>query len=65
VRKASWFGAAALVVAPFFINSDFGKLLAVAGLLLLIGQAVTLKAWNLVFLNAAGIVGYLFSLIWG
>jgi hypothetical protein len=58
----NWSGAAALVVAPFLINYGEGKILAIVGLGLLTSQAYRLRAYNLVFLNIAGMVGYTFSL---
>lgn len=58
-----WFGAAALVAAPFLINYDSGKILAIIGLALLTFQATRLKAFNLVVLNILGIIGYFWSLI--
>jgi hypothetical protein len=59
----NWIGAAALVAAPFLINYSSGKLLAMTGLALLTLQAYRLRAFNLVFLNMAGILGYSYS-IW-
>ena len=57
-----WCGAGAMALAPFAIDTDAGKLAAIAGLLLLTIQAVDIRAWNLVFLNLAGIVGYSYAL---
>lgn len=48
--------------APFFIDSNSGKLLAIGGLFLLTIQAFDLKAWNLVLLNLTGIMGYFYAL---
>ena len=57
-----WCGAGAMALAPFAIDTDAGKLAAIAGLTLLTIQAVDIRAWNLVFLNLAGIVGYSYAL---
>lgn len=57
-----WCGAGAMALAPFAIDTDAGKLAAIAGLALLTIQAVDIRAWNLVFLNLAGIVGYTYAL---
>jgi len=57
-----WCGAGAMALAPFAIDTDAGKLAAVAGLVLLTVQALDIRAWNLVCLNLAGIVGYTYAL---
>ena len=57
-----WMGAALLCVAPFIIDTDLGKWLAISGLALLCLQAID-KAWyNLVMLNIIGIGGYIYAL---
>ena len=61
-KLADWTGAAALIVAPFFINYNSGKVLAIIGLLLLSVQAYRLKANNLLMLNFVGVLGYLWSI---
>lgn len=58
-----WIGAAAMMAAPFFIDTDAGKITAAAGLALLTVQAIRLKGWNLVALNIVGIVGYIWSIL--
>ena len=55
-------GAGAMALAPFAIDTDAGKLAAIAGLVLLTVQALDIRAWNLVFLNLAGIIGYTYAL---
>jgi hypothetical protein len=55
-------GAAALAVAPFFIDLDQGKILAIFGLFCLTFQALSLKAFNLVAINIISIWGYLYAL---
>ena len=58
-----WCGAGAMALAPFAIDTDAGKLAAIGGLTLLTLQALDIRAWNLVFLNIAGIVGYTYALL--
>ena len=57
-----WCGAGAMALAPFAIDTDAGKLAAIGGLVLLTVQALDIRAWNLVCLNLAGIVGYTYAL---
>jgi len=57
-----WCGAVCMALAPFAIDTDAGKLAAVGGLVLLTVQALDIRAYNLVFLNLAGIVGYTYAL---
>lgn len=59
----NWLGAIALVIAPFFIDTIPGKILASSGLFLLCFQAYRLKAWNLILLNVFGILGYVWSIL--
>lgn len=58
----AWMGAACMVVAPFIIDTNAGKVLAIAGLALLTVQAVATKSYNLIMLNVLGIGGYLYAL---
>jgi len=57
-----WFGALCMAGAPFIIDTDAGKIIAIAGLLMLTQQAAHGKLWNLVCLNIAGILGYSYAL---
>ena len=57
-----WMGAGCMALAPFAIDTDAGKLAAIAGLVLLTVQALDIRAYNLVFLNLAGIIGYTYAL---
>ena len=57
-----WLGALLLAVAPFIIDSDMGKSFAIVGLALLTLQAIRNSLYNLILLNALGIVGYTWSL---
>ena len=59
----NWIGAAALAVAPFFITTKGGQVLAIIGLSLLTRQAIANRLWNLVSLNLIGVVGYLTQFI--
>ena len=58
-----WMGALCMAGAPFIIDTDAGKLAAIAGLVLLTIQALDIRAWNLVLLNLAGIIGYSYALL--
>ena len=58
-----WIGALCMAGAPFIIDTDAGKLAAIAGLVLLTIQALDIRAWNLVLLNLAGIIGYSYALL--
>lgn len=57
-----WVGALCMAGAPFIIDTDAGKILAIVGLALLSVQAVDSKLWNLLLLNLAGIGGYFYAL---
>ena len=62
IAVIGWIGALCMAGAPFIIDTDAGKLAAIAGLVLLTGQALDIRAWNLVLLNLAGIIGYSYAL---
>lgn len=55
-------GAAVMVAAPFFIDTDAGKIAAIIGLSLLTVQSIENRLYNLIFLNIASIMGYLYAL---
>ena len=59
---ASWVGAALMCAAPFIIDTDAGKLMAIVGLSLLTLQAIATRCYNLVLLNIMGIGGYFYAL---
>lgn len=63
MKLAGILGTGAMCVAPFIIATPQGKLLAIVGLAFLTVQALDLKAYNLIFLNAVGIAGYTFSML--
>ena len=62
IAVIGWMGALCMAGAPFIIDTDAGKLAAIAGLILLTVQALDIKAHNLVLLNLAGIIGYSYAL---
>ena len=43
-----WLGALCMAGAPFIIDTNAGKIIAIAGLLMLTQQAADGKLWNLV-----------------
>jgi hypothetical protein len=61
-RIVEWCGAAAMVAAPFIIDTNIGKALAITGLAMLSSQALRLKAYNLLALNLLGIMGYCYAI---
>mgnify|MGYP003112737907 CR=1 FL=1 len=62
IAVIGWMGALCMAGAPFIIDTDAGKLAAIAGLVLLTVQALDIRALNLVLLNLAGIIGYSYAL---
>ena len=62
IALTGWVGALCMAGAPFIIDTDAGKIIAIAGLLMLTQQAAHGKLWNLVCLNIAGIIGYSYAL---
>ena len=58
----SWTGAAFMVVASFLMSTQYGPMIAVAGLGLLTIQSVNNRTHNLTALNIASILGFLFSI---
>ena len=57
-----WIGALMMVLAPPFIDTDLGKALSIIGLSLLTFQAIDKRLYNLVLLNTAASMGYLYAL---
>lgn len=57
-----WVGAALMCAASFQIDSDAGKMVAIAGLVLLTLQAIANRCYNLVLLNAVSIGGFSYAL---
>ena len=62
IALAGWAGAALMCAASFNIDADFGKAMAIAGLLLLTLQANANRCYNLVLLNAISIGGFSYAL---
>lgn len=62
IALAGWVGAGLMCLAPFIIDTDAGKLAAIAGLALLTLQANANRCYNLILLNLTGIVGYTYAL---
>ncbi len=60
---AGWLGAFAMCGAPFIIDTDAGKILAIAGLSLLTIQALDNDMKNLVILNLVSIIGFTYALL--
>ena len=58
-----YFGTALMMLSPFFIDSIYGKMGMMMGLILITIQTQKTKQYNLSLLNAVGFSGYLYSLI--
>ena len=58
----AWTGSATMVVASFLMSTQYGPMIAVAGLLLLTIQSATNRTHNLTALNLCSILGFLFSI---
>ena len=57
-----YLGTTFMMISPFIIDSIYGKLGMILGLILITIQTQKTKQYNLSLLNAVGIVGYLFAL---
>jgi len=58
-----YLGTLIMMVSPYFINTQIGKVGMIIGLSLLTIQTQKTKQYNLSFLNIVAVFGYLFSLI--
>ena len=58
-----YFGTALMMLSPFIIDSIYGKMGMVVGLILITVQTQKTKQYNLSLLNLVGITGYIYSLI--
>ena len=58
-----YFGTALMMLSPFFIDSTFGKIGMMLGLILITIQTQKTKQYNLSLLNLVGFTGYFYSLI--
>jgi len=59
----SWAGSVTMVTASFLMATQWGPMLAVAGLLMLTVQSVNNSTHNLTLLNIASILGFLYSIL--
>lgn len=62
ITYSAWLGTVCMAFAPFVIDTEQGKLMAMAGLALLTLQAYDAKLYNLMILNTIGIIGYFYAL---
>ena len=62
VALCAWIGAALMCAAPFFIDTDGGKITAVIGLSLLTVQAYDGRLYHLIALNTISAGGFLYAL---
>jgi len=58
-----YFGTLLMMISPFVIDSIYGKMGMILGLILITIQTQKTKQYNLSLLNAVGIVGYLYALL--
>jgi len=58
-----YFGTSLMMFSPFIIDSIYGKLGMIIGLILITIQTQTTKQYNLSLLNLVGITGYLYALL--
>jgi|TARA_B100000085_G_C18108170_1_gene336036 hypothetical protein len=58
-----YLGTLIMMISPYFINTQIGKVGMIIGLSLLTIQTQKTKQYNLSFLNVVAVFGYLFSLI--
>ena len=59
----AWAGSVTMVTASFLMATQYGPMLAVAGLLMLTTQSVKTGTHNLTALNVASILGFLYSIL--
>ena len=62
IEWLAWIGTICMGLAPFIIDYNAGKFLAIVGLALLTIQATSGKLYNLIILNSLGIIGYFYAL---
>ena len=58
-----YFGTGLMMLSPFIIDTIYGKLGMMLGLILITIQTQKTKQYNLSLLNAVGFSGYLYALI--
>ena len=57
-----YLGTVIMMISPYFINTQIGKVGMIMGLSLITIQTQKTKQYNLSFLNVVAIFGYLYSL---
>ena len=57
-----YLGTVIMMISPYFINTEIGKVGMIMGLSLITIQTQKTKQYNLSFLNTVAIFGYLYSL---
>tara|TARA_Y100001937_G_scaffold77180_1_gene104705 strand:+ start:58 stop:276 length:219 start_codon:yes stop_codon:yes gene_type:complete len=57
-----YLGTVIMMISPYFINTEIGKVGMIMGLSLITIQTQKTKQYNLSFLNVVAIFGYLYSL---
>ena len=62
IAAIAWAGSVTMVTASFLMATQWGPMLAVAGLLMLTTQSVKTRTHNLTALNIASILGFLYSI---
>ena len=62
IAAIAWAGSVTMVAASFLMATQWGPMLAVAGLLMLTTQSVKTGTHNLTALNVCSILGFLFSI---
>ena len=58
-----YFGTLLMMISPFVIDSIYGKMGMMIGLILITIQTQKTKQYNLSLLNLVGFVGYLYALL--
>ena len=58
-----YFGTLLMMISPFVIDSIYGKMGMMIGLILITIQTQKTKQYNLSLLNLVGFIGYLFALL--
>ena len=58
-----YFGTALMMASPPIIDSIYGKIGMILGLILITVQTQVTKQYNLTLLNLVGITGYVYALI--
>ena len=62
IAAIAWAGSVTMVAASFLMATQWGPMIAVAGLLMLTTQSVKTGTHNLTALNICSILGFLYSI---